>query len=89
MRQLSGSWGRGWGRGGRARVEAQEFGVLKTNGVGGDKEKPKRPRQYNEGYKTDLAEPHALVASPSARVKCSRASMFAAGWPEIGRVEGV
>ena len=29
------------------------------------------------------------LASPSARVKCSRASMFAAGWPEIGRVEGV
>merc|ERR1711927_47624 len=25
----------------------------------GDKEKPELTRQYNEGYKTDLAEPHA------------------------------
>ena len=28
-------------------------------GVHGDKEKPELTRQYNEGYKTDLAEPHA------------------------------
>ena len=27
--------------------------------VHGDKEKPEVTRQYNEGYKTDLAEPHA------------------------------
>ena len=27
--------------------------------VHGDKEKPELTRQYNEGYKTDLAEPHA------------------------------
>ena len=27
--------------------------------VHGDEEKPELTRQYNEGYKTDLAEPHA------------------------------
>ena len=27
--------------------------------VHGDKEKPELTRQYKEGYKTDLAEPHA------------------------------
>ena len=27
--------------------------------VHGDKEKPELTRQYNEGYKVDLAEPHA------------------------------
>ena len=27
--------------------------------VHGDKEKPELTRQYNEGYKTDLAEPNA------------------------------
>ena len=29
--------------------------------VHGDKEKPELTRQYNEGYKTDLAEPHTLT----------------------------
>ena len=51
--------------------------------VHGDKERPELTRQYNEGYKVDLAEPHAGPAEAEAEAAQTAAQAVAQAAAEL------